>query len=79
MRARLRVVPVFVGATLPDWISSRAQRETYESVASHDDPLKADSLALGVDAVRLASKFRGVRAMTVELARPLSPEDCCVQ
>jgi len=48
-------------------------------VASHDDPLKADSLALGVDAVRLASKFRGVRAMTVELARPLSPEDCCVQ
>lgn len=56
-----------------------AQKEAGDPVASHDDPRQTDSRATAADAVRLASRYRAVREMSVELARPLSPEDSCVQ
>ena len=44
-----------------------------------DDPMKPKSLALQLDAARLASKYREVREQSLALARPLSAEDSCVQ
>ena len=68
-----------VGARSTALNSSKAQRETGETVDSRDDSAKVDTLALSADTVRLASRFRAVREVSAELARPLSPEDCCAQ